>query len=409
MNTEIKIAFRYIFSRHSFNFITIINILSLIGITIGVAALIIVISIFNAFQDIAIKQIVGFDPHIQISNIANNNLNYNQINNYIKNNQEIDKFATIQNSRVVFFKQNAVRVVNIKLLVSQNHSYFDFLNNNLLIGSTKINQIGNLPCVWIGAGLADALHTLPSDTMQILFTNNIEQSLLTFQLPNFSSAIIGGIYQSNVKDYDIDYAFASSPIMLKYFRDNNLESYNTIEIRIKNLNKLDKITNELKKQFPNYKIENWKDLNKAYYSVMQFERTAASLLLGLIVIVAVFNIFSSLTMTIIEKRKDIAILRAIGARTNFIRKIYLLEGSIIGIIGSILGGTMGIALCYGQIHYKWFKIDATKYIMDYIPVLVKYPDVVTIVLTAIIIAILSAYYPSIRASKFEISENLREE
>ncbi|MBP7214416.1 MAG: ABC transporter permease, partial [Candidatus Kapabacteria bacterium] len=382
---------------------------SLIGITIGVAALIIVISIFNAFQDIAIKQIVGFDPHIQISNMANNNLNYTQINNYLKNNQEIDKFATIQNSRVVFFKQNAVRVVNIKLLVSQNQSYFEFLNDNLLIGSTKINQIGNLPCVWIGAGLADALHTLPSDTMQILFTNNIEQSLLTFQLPNFSSAIIGGIYQSNVKDYDIDYAFASSPIMLKYFRDNNLESYNTIEIRIKNLNKLDKITNELKKQFPNYKIENWKDLNKAYYSVMQFERTAASLLLGLIVIVAVFNIFSSLTMTIIEKRKDIAILRAIGARTNFIRKIYLLEGSIIGIIGSILGGTMGIALCYGQIHYKWFKIDATKYIMDYIPVLVKYPDVVTIVLIAIIIAVLSAYYPSIRASRFEISENLREE
>jgi len=133
------------------------------------------------------------------------------------------------------------------------------------------------------------------------------------------------------------------------------------------------------------------------------------LLLGLIVIVAVFNIFSSLTMTIIEKRKDIAILRAIGARTNFIRKIYLLEGSIIGIIGSILGGTMGIALCYGQIHYRWFKIDATKYIMDYIPVLVKYPDVVTIVLIAIIIAVLSAYYPSIRASRFEISENLREE
>jgi len=129
----------------------------------------------------------------------------------------------------------------------------------------------------------------------------------------------------------------------------------------------------------------------------------------LIVLVAVFNIFSSLTMTIVEKRKDIAILRAIGAKANFIRKIYLLEGSIIGIIGAISGGIIGLALCYGQIHYKWFKIDSTKYIMDSIPVLVRYSDVIAIVLISILIAILSAYYPSIRASKFTISDNLREE
>jgi lipoprotein-releasing system permease protein len=114
-------------------------------------------------------------------------------------------------------------------------------------------------------------------------------------------------------------------------------------------------------------------------------------------------------MTIIAKRKDIAILRAIGAKANFIRRIYLFDGSFIGIMGSVFGGILGLAMCYGQLHYKWFKIDATKYIMDYIPVLVRYTDVIIIVLAAILIAILSAYYPSIRASKFEISENLREE
>jgi lipoprotein-releasing system permease protein len=197
--------------------------------------------------------------------------------------------------------------------------------------------------------------------------------------------------------------------MLDYFKKNNLESFNTIEIRLKDLGQLESATNELRKQFPNYKIESWKDLNKEYYNVMQFERVATSMILGLIVIVAVFNIFSSLTMTFIEKRKDIAILRAIGAKENFIRRIYLLEGSIIGIMGSIFGGILGLVLCYGQLHYKRFKIDATKYIMDYIPVLVRYNDVIIIVLAAILIAILSAYYPSIRASKFEISSNLREE
>ena len=409
MNTEIKISFRYIFSKHSFNFITIINILSLIGITIGVAALIIVISMFNAFQNIAITQIVGFDPHIQISNIPQDDLKFNTINNYLKNNKNVDKFATVQNSRVVFFKNNSMRVVNIKLLVSQQNNYFDFLKDHLLVGNANINKIGNIPCILIGTNLADALHMLPSDTVHIIFAKNIEQSLLTFQLPEFSNAILSGIYQSNVKDYDINYAFTSSNIMLDYFKKNNLESFNTIEIRLKDLDQLESTTNELRKQFPNYKIESWKDLNKEYYNVMQFERVATSLILGLIVIVAVFNIFSSLTMTIIDKRKDIAILRAIGAKENFIRRIYLLEGSIIGIMGSIFGGILGLVLCYGQLHYKWFKIDATKYIMDYIPVLINYSDVFIIVIGAILIAVFAAYYPSIRASKFEISANLREE
>lgn len=409
MNTEIKISFRYIFSKHSYNFITIINILSLIGITIGVAALIIVISMFNAFQDIAITQIVGFDPHIQISNINIDDSRYQEINNYLKNNKEVEKFATIQNSRVVLYKNNSMRVVNIKLLISDENDYFEFFNKHLLIGNSKTAQIGSMPCILIGANLADALHTLPPDTVNIIFAKNIEQSLLTFQLPEFSKAVVSGIYQSNVKDYDINYAFATSPIMLDYFKKNNLESSYTIEMRLNNLSKLESVTNELKKQFPKYRVENWKDLNKAYYNVMQFERVATSLILGLIVVVAVFNIFSSLTMTIIEKRKDIAILRAIGAKANFIRRIYLYEGSIIGIMGSLFGGALGLALCYGQIHYKWFKIDATKYIMDYIPILIKYSDVIIILLVAIIIAILSAYYPSLRASKFEISENLREE
>ncbi len=409
MITEIKIAFRYIFSRHSFNFITIINILSLIGIIVGVSALIIVISMFNAFQDIAIKQIVGFDPHIQISDIPDNSSVYNKINNFLKNNSGVDKFATIQNSRVMFFKNNSLRVVNMKLLVSDKKDYFDFLNEHLLLGKTSVSQIGNLPCILIGANLADALHILPPDTMHIIFAKNIEQSLLTYQLPTFSNAVVCGIYQSNVKDYDINYAFSSSPIMQKIVAENNLQTSNTIEIRIKDLGKLESMTNNIKSNFPECKVESWKDLNKEYYNVMQFERIATTSILGLIVLVAVFNIFSSLTMTIVEKRKDIAVLRAIGAKANFIRKIYLLEGSIIGIIGAISGGIIGLALCYGQIHYKWFKIDDTKYIMDSIPVLVRYSDVIAIVLISILIAILSAYYPSIRASKFTISDNLREE
>jgi lipoprotein-releasing system permease protein len=164
-----------------------------------------------------------------------------------------------------------------------------------------------------------------------------------------------------------------------------------------------------KNKFVNASIFSWKDLNKEFYGVMQFEKMATTFVLSIVLIVAIFNVFASLTMTVLEKKKDISILRAMGATSMFIRKLYLWEGITVGILGTFLGATLGVSLCWGEQSFKWLKLDASKYIMDSIPVELNYLDVLLIMLLSLFLTFSATIYPAYRASKLNIIDSIREE
>lgn len=402
MKPEIKIALRYIFSKHQFNFITIINFLSLIGITIGVASLIIVLSIFNAFQSIAIEQIVGFDPHIIINSSKSNS---KELKSSIRENLNVKTIANVNEMRIVSLNENTARVVNFLTIDTKDKEYLDNIRSSMIMGTVSAIGISNMPKILIGAALADALHVLVGDTINLTTAKDIETSIIGMSLPNFKQAIVGGIYKSNIKDYDYNYIFS----LYDVFVDDQPTNQSKLFIKVHNLDKIDKSVKQIKAIYPKLEIQTWKELNKEYYGVMKFEKMATTFVLGLILLVAIFNVFASLVMTVIEKKKDIAILRAMGATDNSIRKIYFFDGAIIGFIGSVAGGLLGLLLCYLQIEYKLFAIDATKYILDAIPVEVHLLDVFMIVFFSLILSFLVTIYPSYRASKLSIVESLREE
>lgn len=403
MKPEIKIALRYIFSKHQFNFITIINFLSLIGITIGVASLIIVLSIFNAFQSIAIEQIVGFDPHIIIS--KSNQQSESNIKQRIKQIPNVESVASVNEMRVVSLNENTARVVNFLTIDTTDKKYLEYLRSSMVMGTVATYGISTMPKIIIGAALADALHILVGDTVNLTTAKEIENSIIGMTLPSFKQAVIGGIFKSNIKDYDYNFIFS----LFDVFENHSALNKTKLYIKVHNLDKLEKTYKEIKKQYPNLEMQSWKDLNKEYYGVMKFEKMATTFVLGLILLVAIFNVFASLVMTVLEKKKDIAILRAMGATEIIIRRIYFFDGAIIGIIGSIAGGILGLLLCYLQTEYKIFSIDATKYILDAIPVEVHLLDVLLIVVFSLLLSILVTIYPSYRASKLSIVESLREE
>lgn len=405
MKPEIKIAIRYIFSKHQFNFITIINFLSLIGITIGVASLIIVLSIFNAFQSIAIEQIVGFDPHIIINNTKGNFAKSEQLKKAIIKIANVKTIACVNEMRVVSLNQQSARVVNLLTIDTSDKEYLDNIRSSMIMGTVSPIGISNIPKILIGAALADALHVLVGDTINLTTAKDIETSLVGMSLPNFNQTVIGGIYKSNIKDYDYNYIFTFYNI----FSDKQPKNNTQLFVKVKNLDKLNNTAKQIRDKFPSLNIQTWKDLNKEYYGVMKFEKMATTFVLGLILLVAIFNVFASLVMTVLEKKKDIAILRAIGATDFSVRKIYFFDGAIIGFIGSIAGGLLGLFLCYLQVEYKLFTIDSTKYILDSIPVEVHFWDVLMIVLFSLILSFLVTIYPSYRASKLSIVESLREE
>lgn len=402
MKPEIKIALRYIFSKHQFNFITIINFLSLIGITIGVASLIIVLSIFNAFQSIAIEQIVGFDPHIIINSSKSNS---KVLKSSIRENLNVKTIANVDEMRIVSLNENTARVVNFLTIDTNDKEYLDNIRSSMIMGTVSAIGISNIPKILIGAALADALYVLVGDTINLTTAKDIETSIVGMSLPNFEQAVVGGIYKSNIKDYDYNYIFS----LYDVFVDDQPTNQSKLFIKVHNLDKIDKTVKQITAIYPKLEIQTWKELNKEYYGVMKFEKMATTFVLGLILLVAIFNVFASLVMTVIEKKKDIAILRAMGATDNSIRKIYFFDGAIIGLIGSVAGGLLGLLLCYLQIEYKLFEIDGTKYILDAIPVEVHLLDVFMIVFFSLILSFLVTIYPSYRASKLSIVESLREE
>lgn len=401
MKAEIKIALRYIFSKHQFNFITIINFLSLIGIIVGVASLIIVLSIFNAFQSIAIQQIVGFDPHIIIS--LNPKVDQEKLRSSIKDIDNISSIALVDERRIISINGNTARVVNLISIDSSDKDYMENIRPSMIMGTISNYGISNFPKVIIGAALADALHVLVGDTINLTTAKDIESSIVEMNLPDFKHVIIGGIFKSNIKDYDYNYIFT----LYNLYSNTDLVK-KKIYLKVKNLELIDKTTKHLQ-QISHLETQNWKDLNKEYYGVMKIEKMATTFVLGLILLVAIFNVFASLVMTVLEKKKDISILRAFGATEKVIRKIYFYDGAIIGLIGSFVGAMLGLLLCYLQTEYKLFAIDSTKYILDAIPVEVHLLDVMLIALFALTLSFIVTIYPSYRASKLSIVDSLREE
>lgn len=404
MNFEHKIALRYIFSKRSYNFITVITTISLIGITIGVAAIIAVLSIFNGFQDITQNQITGFDPHIRIIS-KNGNINENDSLLNKIHNSDITASAYMLEGKAIATNNSKLQVFNALSTDGKNEGLFDIVKNNMLTGNFDISD-RVFDKALIGARLADKLRVMPGDTLTLFSPEMMESSLISYRIPQPVKVTVWGIYQMNIKDYD-DYAFINLKAAQRLFRTSE---FTQLDIKLDDYNKAEQVKSQISKQLgSDYIINSWIDINKDLYNIMKFERMASFMIMSLIIIIAVFNILASLTMTVVEKQKDIAVLKSLGATESSLKNIFMFEGVLIGIISTIAGVIIGLIFCYGQINFKWFKIDGNKYIIDAIPLVINYWDVLLISAFSLLLSILATIYPARVASRTNITESLKSE
>lgn len=404
MNFEHKIALRYIFSKRSYNFITVITTISLIGITIGVAAIIAVLSIFNGFQDITQNQITGFDPHIRIIS-KNGNINENDSLLNKIHNSDITASAYMLEGKAIATNNSKLQVFNALSTDGKNEELFNIVINNMLTGNFDISD-RVFDKALIGARLADKLRVMPGDTLTLFSPEMMESSLISYRIPQPVKVTVWGIYQMNIKDYD-DYAFINLKAAQRLFRTSE---FSQLDIKLDDYNKAETVKSQISKQLgSDYIINSWIDINKDLYNIMKFERMASFMIMSLIIIIAVFNILASLTMTVVEKQKDIAVLKSLGATESSLKKIFMFEGVLIGIISTIAGVIIGLIFCYGQINFKWFKIDGNKYIIDAIPLVINYWDVLLISAFSLLLSILATIYPARVASRTNITESLKSE
>ncbi len=408
MKYEYFIAKRYIRSKHKINFITIISLISIFGITIGVAALIVVLSVFNGFGSLVTSFLISLDPQVRVEFISPEAASQKaKVEQLLKSIPEVKDYAPYVSGKVLAYQKGLTQVVNLKGITPETGEDIYSLKKSVVLGSYDLGSYSNSPDMLLGLPLADHLEAIVGDTVTIISPVGIEKAITQFSLPMTQKFHVVGIFNSKNNEYDDSYIFTSlstAQRLLGY--GNRIQGF---ELRLTNIDQSNKVKEILQSKLDNksFSVNTWYDLHKELYTVMQIERWTAYIILCLIIAVATFNILGSLSMSVIEKKRDIGILRSMGAGEKSILKIFMYEGLLIGIIGTLAGVLLGYLICYLQIHFKIYPLDPTQYKIDALPVQLRLSDFFFITGASMLLSFLASLFPAKRAAKINPLESIK--
>ena len=407
MGYERFIAQRYLRSKSQMRFINIIMLVSVVGITVGVAALIVVLSVFNGFNGVVTQVLVGFDPHIRIEPAKGKSMQVtDSLTNFLMRDDRIAAMAPYIANKALLMTPRVNRVVLVKGVVDSLAGRVSGVAQRTILGRFVLHDSSGLPGIVLGLTLADRLETPLGSDITVVSPVGADAMMTQFSEPLMKTCRVVGIYESNNKDYDAHYAYVSLNTARALFQFPR--SVSGVEMRLHNIEDADAVQRSLQAELGGgYQVSTWYDLHKDLYSVMKIERWTAYIILCLIVGVATFNVLGSLTMGVIEKRRDIGVLKALGATRSSITRLFMFEGILVGLIGTIMGAIIGLVVCYLQIRYHFFPLDPTVYIIPAIPVEVRWTDFVAVSMASMLLSTLASLYPARRAARLLPVEAIR--
>jgi lipoprotein-releasing system permease protein len=411
---EFLIAFRYLKSKRKEGFISVITLFSFIGIIIGVATLIIVMSVMNGFHHELVGRILGVNSHITIQSYQKSGIkNYSQIINEIAKNEYVKSVNPMVESQVMFNSNNGSFGGIARGIKQDDLQNKDLIKNNLIAGKFYSDQDKNK--IIMGSNLAQNLNLNIGDKVKIISATT--NKTILGNIPRIKSYEISGIFQTGLYEYDLTMIFMPLEAAQIHFKYKNSASH--IEIFSSDLNLLSDIKYDiyqiLRNDIATLNINDWQEANRSFIDALKIERTVMFLILTLIILVAAFNIISSLIMLVNDKKKNIACLRVMGMSQSNIIKIFLISGGIIGFIGTILGLIIGVLFSNNINSIKeWLDnmtdsslFDPTIYFLSHLPSKVFISDVIIIVMMSILISFIATIYPALKASKTNPAEILK--
>ena len=406
-NLEKEITFRYLKTRKKDGFLNVITIFSFIGISLGVAVLIIVMSVMNGFRSDLIKKINGFNAHATIQ-IYEETLNLKKIENAnIKNN--IDKIMFSNNGEAIIVKENFTKGVLLRGYKKNDFKKLDIVKNKNFIGKKLLdkNEIS------ISREMSYDLNLKINDKITLIFST--AEDTLIGSLPKQKTFQIKSFYNTGFNDFDKNIIFININDLETQL---NLKSDNRfLEIYFIDPTEIDNIKNELLQLYPNQIIYTWSDLNKPLFSALKVERNVMFIILSLIIIVAAFNIISGLTILVKNKTREIAILKSIGVKNKSIRKIFFLVGFFIGTTATFFGVIVGIIFSIYLENIREFisnLFDITLfpeeiYFLSKMPYELDFKSILFISVCSIVSTCLVSIFPAIKASKLDTIRSLKYE
>jgi len=397
-------ARRYFTSKKSTNAITLIAWISISAIMVGTAALIIVLSVFNGFEDLVKGLYADFYADLRITPQVGKTfvLTPKQIQQ-IQNTNGVAFYSLTAEEKALLVNGDNQSIVFVKG-VDSSFTQVNPVQTHLIRGSFNLGTIQK-PQLVVGAGIENALGL------------DVEKSLypVTLYMPNRQSANMlsaEGLYSFNAmpagtfmiqEDFDNKYVFTNLAFV-KYMLNMAANTFSAVEIKLTKTANTQQVQTELQHLLGNsFKVQTRYQQNESLYTVMEVEKWVIYGILSIILIIAAFNMIGALTMLVLEKQKDITVLKALGASDGLIQKIFLTEGFLLAAVGGGAGMVLALLICYIQIKFHLVSLGGGTFIIDYYPVKLAMGDFVLVIATVFVIALLAAWFPAFKAGKEKLS------
>jgi lipoprotein-releasing system permease protein len=404
MPFELFVALRYLMARRKQAFISLISLISVLGVAVGVMALLIALALMTGLQGELRDRIVGSAAHVYVYRVGG-------VQNVEEDLKKLMAIPRVTGAAPAVFGRALIRspkgdgFIELKGIDPVRERTVTQLQNSIKKGSADGLTRGpdQVPGILIGSDLAEQLSVGVRDEIQLITPQGDLTPFMQIYRPKRFEVV--GIFTLGLYPYDAGYGFTSLDVAQRILGP---EAPVYIELRVNDMFRAQQVVDDIvARHGAEYIAEEWGDRNRSLFSALWLEKMAISITIGLIVMVAALNIVASLILLVMEKSRDIAILKTMGSSAASIRRIFMLQGLIIGLVGTAAGAIGGLALIFVLDHYKLITVPVDVYQISHMPFTLEPLDFAVVILSAILICFVATIYPSRQASRLDPAQALR--
>jgi lipoprotein-releasing system permease protein len=411
MPFELRIALRYLTARRKQAFISVISAISVLGVVVGVMALMVALGLMTGLQSEIRSKILGATAHISIFRSGNETFdNYREVVTKVRKVPRVLGAAPTVYGKGLLLTAGGSAVATLKGVVPADERTVTDLAAQVEEGQLDaLAQVaeGSLPPILLGRDLASTLGVGVGDVVSVTSPNG---RLSPYgMVPSVKKFRVAGTVHSGLYEFDAQWAYIPLAVAQRLFTEGS-DSASLVEVRIDDIYAVKEVAPRIVAALgEGHLTTDWIMMNQSLFSALWLEKIAIGITIGLIVMVAALNIVATLILLVMEKHKDIAILVSMGASRGAITRIFMLQGTVIGAVGTLTGSLLGWALCRVLDHYKLIRVPVDVYQISYVPFTLLPLDAATVIVGAVLICFLATIHPARGASRLDPAEALRYE
>jgi len=398
MSYEYFIAKRYLRSKKRTGLISFTTFFSFIVILLGVACLTTILSILNGFESVVLDRFLAFDSHVKVMSKGEEQFpDAEQFTTTLKNIPQITGYSPYISAKAMLTSDYGEFITTLKGVDLETVDRVSRFRDKVIYGTNDftIDTVKTEFGIILGKATADKLLVTPGDEIRVMSLRGLSR---VYQIPPVRKFTVTGIFDAEIIEYNLLYSFVPLSAMQRFLRMGN--DVTGFDINTTHIENSTSVAQSLREVVPeNLLVKTWFDLHKNLFASMKLEKWAALVVLSLMILVASFSIASSLIMLVLEKRKEIGILKSMGSSANGIKRIFIMNGMIIGSAGTILGLLIGLGFCLIQLKYELILLPTDIYIIELLPVKINPLDFILVGIIALILTFAATLYPARSAAK----------